>query len=44
MSSDSLKDQIEAAYEQDERPVEAGTEQAGQMTVAFCGGHYTNLE
>lgn len=39
---DQTKRRIEAAYEREERPVEAGVDSAGQMTVAFCGGHFTN--
>lgn len=37
--SDELKQRIEATYERDQQPIEAGVDSAGQMTVAFCGGH-----
>ena len=41
MSSSDLKQRIEEAYAQDERTsVETGVEMAGQMTIAFCGGHH----
>lgn len=39
--SDGLKQRIEAAYGREQRPMEAGVDTVGQMTVAFCGGHST---
>ena len=41
MSSSDLKQRIEDAYAKDERSaVETGVDMAGQMTIAFCGGHH----
>jgi len=41
MSSNKLKQRIEKAYEMSERQtVETGVDMAGQMTIAFCGGHH----